>query len=108
MLSDPELSEEPPAVEIKCFEKTLKRLLKLRSRIASSVTGNVLPSVSGNGLPPVSHPQHSISATAHAAPPVFPMPPVPMQPVSLPPPGFFVARKKRSTGGKMTDRQQFW
>ena len=63
---DPELSEQPRAVKIKCFEKTLERLLKFRSRIASSVTFDVKPKVSGNVQPPVSHPQHSPS---YAAPP---------------------------------------
>ena len=41
-----ELSEKAGAVKIRCFKKTLKRLLKLQSRIAA--TGNVQPPVSGN------------------------------------------------------------
>ena len=46
----------------------------MQSRIALSASGPV----SGNMQPPVSHPQHSSSAKAHAAPPVSPKPPVPM------------------------------
>ena len=56
------------------FKKILERRLNLQSRIASSASGPV----SGNVQSPVSHPQHSSSAKAHAAPPVSPKPPVPM------------------------------
>ena len=54
--------------------KILERLLKLQTRIASSASDPV----SGNVQSPVSHPQYSSSAKAHAAPPVSPKPPVPM------------------------------
>ena len=60
-----ELSEKAGAVKIRFFKKTLKRLLKLQSRIAA--TGNVQPPVSGNLCNvqhPFSHPQHSSSAKA--------------------------------------------
>ena len=101
---DLELSKEAQAVKIRWFEKILEILLKLQSRIASSASGPV----SGNVQSPVSHPQHSSSAKAHAAPPVSPKPPVPMPAVLPPPQEFLVARKNRSIGEISTDRQQFW
>ena len=105
---DPELSEEAQAVKIRWFEKELERLSKLQSHNASSATSNVQPRVLGNVQPPVSHPQHSSSATNHAVQHFSPTPPVSMQPVPPPPPGFLVAWKNRSTGGKLTDQRQFW
>ena len=100
---DLELSEETRAVKIRWFENILERLLKLQSRIALSASGPV----SGNMQPPVSHPQHSSSAKAHAAPPVSPKPPAPMPALPPPPPEFLVARKNRSMGENPTDLQHF-
>ena len=88
---DSELSEEALVVKIRWFEKVLERLLKLQSRNASSATSNVQPPVLGNVQPPVSHPQHSSSATTHAAQQSSPTPPVSMQSAQPPPAGFLVA-----------------
>ena len=65
------------AAKIKWCEKHRERLLKLQSRITYSATSNhdVKPPTSGDVQPPVSHPQPSSSAKAHATPPVSPMPP---------------------------------
>ena len=61
--------------------------------------------VSGNVQSPISHPQYSSTAKAHAAPSVSPKPPVPMPAEPPPPQAFLVARKNRSTGENPTDLQ---